>query len=48
MDEGMLIRSVKNIKLLPSKGLIPVVYIWWPHTRLDNATTVDMAMAVTL
>ena len=28
MDEGILIRRVKNINVFPSKGLMPVVYMW--------------------
>tara|TARA_B100000959_G_scaffold23820_1_gene23072 strand:+ start:8531 stop:8752 length:222 start_codon:yes stop_codon:yes gene_type:complete len=32
----------------PSSGLIPVVYIWWPHTIELKTTIVHIQIAVTL
>src|SRR5437016_13523906 len=46
--EGMAIASVVTMKAVPTRGFMPLVNMWWPHTRkLRNAMAqIDATIAL--
>src|SRR3989442_13740469 len=46
--EGIAIASVVTMKAVPTRGFIPLVNMWWPHTRkLRNAIAqIDVTIAL--
>ena len=42
--KGTVMERVPTAKTSPRKGLMPLTYMWWPHTAMLRAATIQSEM----